>query len=76
MTIEPKLIETLRKKRERITTYIKPEKLEAMHAKGMLSARERVSTLFDEGTFQELGCTRGTTRFISAWKAANFRQMV
>ena len=55
MTIEPKLIKTLRDKREKITQHIKPEKLEAMHAKGMLSARERIDALFQEGTFQELG---------------------
>jgi propionyl-CoA carboxylase beta chain len=29
--------------------------LEALHAKGLLSARERLDTLFVEGTFQELG---------------------
>ena len=55
MTIEAKLMETLRKKRERITQHISPEKLAAMHAKGALSARERISELFDEGTFQEVG---------------------
>ena len=55
MTIKPELIETLRKKRKHITNNIKPEKLETMHAKGLLSARERINTLFEEGTFQEMG---------------------
>ncbi|WP_301102837.1 acyl-CoA carboxylase subunit beta [Propionivibrio sp.] len=55
MTIKPELIKTLRKKREQITQHISPEKLEALHAKGLLSARERIDELFDEGTFQELG---------------------
>ena len=55
MTIKPELIATLRKKRERITEHISPEKLEALHAKGLLSARERIDTLFDPGTFQEVG---------------------
>ena len=55
MTIKPELIEILRKKREHITCHIAPEKLEAMHAKGLLSAHERIDALFDEGTFQELG---------------------
>jgi len=63
MTIEPKLIKTLRDKREKITKHIKPEKLDAMHAKGMLSARERIDTLFEEGTFQELGVQRVGQRF-------------
>jgi acetyl-CoA carboxylase carboxyltransferase component len=55
MTIKPELIETLRKKRAQITKNIGPEKLEALHAKGLLSARERIDALFDEGTFQEVG---------------------
>ena len=55
MTIKPELIETLREKRKQITQNIAPEKLEAMHGKGLLSARERINELFDEGTFQEIG---------------------
>ena len=55
MTIKPELIETLRKRREKITNYLSPEKLEALHAKGLLSARERIDALYDKGTFQELG---------------------
>jgi acetyl-CoA carboxylase carboxyltransferase component len=55
MTIKPELIETLHKRREKIKNHISPEKLEALHAKGLLSARERINGLFDEGTFQELG---------------------
>jgi len=45
----------LRDRREKITHNITPAKLNAMHAKGMLSARERLDVLFDAGTFQELG---------------------
>lgn len=55
MTIKPELLETLRKKRTRLTQHITPEKLNALHAKGMLSARERLATLFDPETFQETG---------------------
>ncbi|MBP6708269.1 MAG: acyl-CoA carboxylase subunit beta, partial [Candidatus Accumulibacter sp.] len=55
MTIRPELIEKLRARRARLTDTVSPEKLEALHAKGLLSARERLHTLFDEGTFQELG---------------------
>ena len=47
MTIRPELIETLRKRRAGITQHIKPEKLQAIHAKGALSARERIDLLFD-----------------------------
>ena len=55
MTIKPELMETLRKKRAKISQHIAPEKLSTMHAKGMLSARERIDALFDAGTFQEVG---------------------
>ncbi len=55
MTIRPELIEKLRARRARLTQNVSPEKLEALHAKGLLSARERLDVLFEEGTFQELG---------------------
>ncbi|WP_287462232.1 carboxyl transferase domain-containing protein, partial [Accumulibacter sp.] len=55
MTIRPELIDKLRAKRDKLIDHVSPEKLEALHAKGLLSARERLLTLFDEGTFQELG---------------------
>lgn len=55
MTIKPELIVNLRKKRENIVEHVSPEKLEALHAKGLLSARERINELFDDGTFQEVG---------------------
>ena len=55
MTIRPELIEKLRTRRAKLTENISPEKLEALHAKGLLSARERLDALFVEGTFQELG---------------------
>ncbi|MCM8596847.1 acyl-CoA carboxylase subunit beta [Accumulibacter sp.] len=55
MTIRPELIERLREKRTRLIDHLSPEKLDALHAKGLLSARERLDALFEEGTFQELG---------------------
>ena len=55
MTIKPELMETLRAKRKKITQHVKPAKLEEMHAKGVLSARERIDALFDPSTFQEVG---------------------
>ena len=45
MTIKPELLDLLRRRREKIINHIKPEKLEAMHAKGVLSARERIDNL-------------------------------
>ena len=45
MTIKPELLDLLRRRREKIINHIKPEKLEAMHAKGVLSARERIPKL-------------------------------
>ncbi|MBL8424871.1 MAG: hypothetical protein JNK06_15435, partial [Candidatus Accumulibacter phosphatis] len=47
MTIRPELIEKLRAKRAKLTENVSPEKLEALHAKGLLSARERLDTLFE-----------------------------
>ena len=47
MTIRPELIERLRDKRKSITEHIPSEKLEIAHSKGMLSARERIATLFE-----------------------------
>jgi methylmalonyl-CoA decarboxylase subunit alpha len=32
-----------------------PEKIEAQHKKGLLTARERIEKLVDSGTFMELG---------------------
>jgi acetyl-CoA carboxylase carboxyltransferase component len=55
MAIPPAAMETLRKRRAAITQNISPEKLAALHARGILSARERIDALFAEGTFQELG---------------------
>lgn len=55
MAIKPELIKTLREKREHLINHLTPAKLEALHAKGLLSARERIHSLFEEGTFQEIG---------------------
>lgn len=55
MTLQNTALNTLYTRRAKITQHISPEKLAAMHAKGMLSARERIDNLFAVGTFQELG---------------------
>ena len=55
MTLPLEAMNTLHRRRESILHNVSPEKLAALHAKGMLSARERVNTLFLDGTFHELG---------------------
>jgi acetyl-CoA carboxylase carboxyltransferase component len=49
------LVEDLHARRERIRLGGGPEKIEQQHAKGKLTARERIALLVDEGTFTELG---------------------
>ena len=55
MTIKPEIVEILHNRRQKIQNHLSPEKLSALHAKGMLTARERLQALFIEGTFQESG---------------------
>ena len=46
---------TLRTMREKALQGGGPARIEAQHAKGKMTARERLSILLDEGSFQELG---------------------
>lgn len=55
MTIDPKLMDDLKKRREVAELAGGKEKLEKRKAKGSLSARERLRALFDNGEFQEFG---------------------
>jgi len=55
MTLPIEAMNTLRERRAKIINNVSPEKLAALHARGSLSARERVNTLFVAGSFQELG---------------------
>ncbi|HOE41481.1 MAG TPA: acyl-CoA carboxylase subunit beta [Rhodoferax sp.] len=55
MTIPIESMNTLRDRREKVLKNVSPEKLAALHARGSFSARERIDTLFDDGSFQELG---------------------
>jgi len=48
-------LETLEKKRTEALEGGGKDKIEKQHAKGKLSARERVQLLLDEGTFEEIG---------------------
>ncbi len=52
MPIEYKIAELL-KKREQARMGGGPERIEAQHAKGKLTARERIELLLDEGSFEE-----------------------
>jgi len=64
MAIDPKLLEELRERREVARKAGGEDKLAARREKGMMSARERLETFFEPGTFQEFGmhaqhsCTR------------------
>ena len=55
MTLPIESMNTLRERRGKILHNVSPEKLEALHARGSYSARERIDALFAEGSFQELG---------------------
>ncbi|MCB1505540.1 MAG: acyl-CoA carboxylase subunit beta [Hyphomicrobiaceae bacterium] len=48
-------IDQLRRRRDAILACGGPAKIAERHAKGLLSARERIDLLFAEGTFQEIG---------------------
>src|SRR5512146_1011207 len=54
MAIDPKILE-LRQRREEARLGGGARRIEQQHAKGKLTARERVDLLLDEGSFQELG---------------------
>ena len=58
MAIEPieKKVENLAKLREQAKQGGGAKRIEAQHAKGKLTARERINLLFDCGTFEELDC--------------------
>jgi acetyl-CoA carboxylase carboxyltransferase component len=49
------LADDLRERREQLRLGGGPERIEAQHAAGKLTARERIALLIDDGTFTELG---------------------
>ncbi|MDD5349431.1 MAG: acyl-CoA carboxylase subunit beta [Chthoniobacteraceae bacterium] len=55
MAIEKALIDELRKRRETALNLGGKDKIEKRHAKGLMSARDRLDNLFTKGTFQEFG---------------------
>ena len=54
MSIDPKILE-LRRRREEARLGGGQKRIEQQHARGKLTARERIDLLLDEGSFQELG---------------------
>ncbi len=55
MSLQPQLLQSLRERRATIMAGGGAEKIAERHAKGLLSARERLEALFQPGTFQEIG---------------------
>ncbi|KAF0096247.1 MAG: propionyl-CoA carboxylase beta chain [Puniceicoccaceae bacterium 5H] len=55
MPIDPKLMETLEARRREAELGGGENKIEKRHAKGQMTARERLAALFDADTFQEFG---------------------
>lgn len=64
MPIDPKLLADLKERRAKVEAGGGKDRIAKRHDKGLMTARERVAELFDEGTFQEFGafaehsCTR------------------
>jgi len=64
MAIDPKLLEELKARQEVARKAGGEDKIAKRREKGLMSARERLETFFEEGTFQEFGmhaqhtCTR------------------
>jgi acetyl-CoA carboxylase carboxyltransferase component len=54
MSIDPKILE-LRQRREEARAGGGAKRIDQQHAKGKLTARERIDLLLDQGSFQELG---------------------
>ena len=55
MPINPKLLEELENRRNRIAYGCGQEKIDKRHANGDWTARERLGSLFDSGSFTEIG---------------------
>jgi acetyl-CoA carboxylase carboxyltransferase component len=65
MPVDEKLRATLAERREAITSSASPKKVAERHGKGLLTARERLTGLLQEETFQEYGAhvRHGCTAF-------------
>ncbi len=54
MDVSGKSYKAFRERQEALKKQYSPKQAEKQHSKGKLTARERISLLFDEGTFEEL----------------------
>lgn len=65
MPLDEKLRTGLETRRDKAAASGGPKKVEDRHKKGLMTARERLETLFQEGTFQEYGAhiRHATTAF-------------
>jgi len=55
MTLFDRMLQELRDRRSKVLAAGGEKKIQARHEKGLMSARERLEALFQEGTFQEIG---------------------
>lgn len=55
MPMDPRLLEELEQRKNKNLRSASNEKIEARHAKGLLTARERLDRLFSAGSFLEMG---------------------
>src|SRR5512134_3439931 len=55
MTLSTKQLNDLRQRRNKIYAAGGEDKIKQRHAKGLLTARERLNALFQPDTFQEMG---------------------
>ena len=62
MTEDKDIQELIRRKEQAITNMGGPDKIEAQHRKGRMTARERISALLDPGSFMELGALAHSER--------------
>ena len=74
MTLKPETLEQLRKRRATALEGGGADKIKERHAKGLLTARERLEMLFQPGTFQEIGMhVQHAAGGISAWRTRSCR---
>ena len=61
-TDDPDIQELLERKERAITNMGGPDKIEAQHQRGRMTARERITALLDPGSFMELGALAHSER--------------
>ena len=71
MSLQTQKIRELVEKRAKARLGGGEKAIEKQHAKGKLTARERIALLLDEGSFEELTCSNSTDATTSAWKRSN-----